>query len=144
MSLRTLARTVCLSVFALWLLPCSAQVVVVVGSNSKVVALTADQVADIYLGRLNAVGRDLKLLPLEQTERALKEDFHRRFTGKTPNQLRAHWAKLVFAGQDNPPAEVPSTTALKDLLAKDARLIGYMDSSDVDASVRVVLTATAR
>lgn len=144
---RSFAHRVCALVtvaLASWTaVPCAADIVVVVGSQSEVKSLTPEQVAEIYLGRLSSATRDIKLRPVEQSEKALKEVFHRHITGKTPNQLRAYWARRVFAGQDNPPAEVKSSAVLKTLLAGDAALVGYMPRADVDNNVRIVLaTAT--
>src|ERR1700722_8040917 len=97
------------------------------------VPLTKDQVADIFLGR------SLPLKPVDLLESSLeREDFYKKVTGRDVAQVRAVWARLIFTGRGKLPKELPDAAAVKKADAADPTLVGYIQKSDVDASVKVV------
>jgi hypothetical protein len=97
------------------------------------VPLTKDQVADIFLGR------SLQLKPVDLLESSLeREDFYKKVTGRDVAQVRAVWARLIFTGRGKLPKELPDAAAVKKAVAADPNLVGYIQKSDVDASVKVV------
>ena len=49
------------------------------------------------------------------------------------------WARLVFTGKGLPPKELPTVAAVKLVVARDPKAIGYIEKSDVDATVKPVL-----
>ncbi len=57
-----------------------------------------------------------------------------------PSQLKALWARLVFSGAAQQPKVLANGAALKKAVADNPDAIGYIDSSEVDASVQVPLT----
>jgi hypothetical protein len=59
-------------------------------------------------------------------------------TGKSPEQLRAYWAKVLFTGRGQPPPIASSSAELKKLLLTNPLAIGYLDATQVDDSVRVL------
>jgi hypothetical protein len=97
--------------------------------------LTKDQVAQVYLGRSNA----LKPLDLPDSN-ALRDEFYKRVTDRDAAQIKAVWSRIIFTGQGQPPKELPDAAAVKRAVAGDAKTVGYIDKSDVDATVKVVLS----
>jgi hypothetical protein len=108
---------------------------VVVVMSASAAPLTRDQLADIYLGRSTT----LKPLDLPEANE-LRETFYKKATGRDSAQIKAVWSRLIFTGQGQPPKEVPDAAAVKKAVASDPKLVGYIDKSDVDASVKVVLS----
>jgi hypothetical protein len=99
------------------------------------VPLTKDQVADIFLGR------SLQLKPVDLLESSLeREDFYKKVTGRDVAQVRAVWARLIFTGRGKLPKELPDAAAVKKAVAADPNLVGYIQKSDVDSSVKVVFS----
>ncbi|WP_220274741.1 phosphate ABC transporter substrate-binding protein [Trinickia dinghuensis] len=120
---------------------CDAQLVVIVSAKSPVSSLSENQVADIYLGRMGQLPGGAQVVPIDLADDAAnRAKFYRIVCGKSPAQLRAYWSKLVFTGSGQPPREVADAEAMKKLVASGASTIGYVDSSQLDASVRAVLT----
>jgi ABC-type phosphate transport system substrate-binding protein len=110
-----------------------ADVVVIV--NPAAPALTQDQIADIYLGRSNA------LTPLDQPESApLRADFYKKATGRDAAQVKATWSRLVFTGKGQAPKELPDSAAVKKAVAADPKAIGYIDKAALDGTVKAALT----
>jgi len=108
---------------------------IVVVMSPAAASLTKDQVANIYLGRSN----DLKPIDLPEAN-AAREAFYKKATDRDPAQVKAVWSRIVFTGQGQPPKEVADPAAVKKAVAADPKTVGYLDKSDVDASVKVVLS----
>jgi ABC-type phosphate transport system substrate-binding protein len=118
-----------------------AEGVVVVSAKSAAKALTADQAADIFLGRSNELPGAGTAVPIDQAEgSALRDEFYEKVASKNPTQLKAYWSKQIFSGKGQPPKAVGDSAAVKSLLSGNPNLIGYIDKSAVDASVKVLLS----
>lgn len=116
-----------------------ADVVVVVGARNSVPSLNDEQVAQIFLGKVGTFPGAGRAVPLDLDEgNPARAEFYRKVTGKDAAQLKAYWAKQIFTGRGQPPKAVPSDAEAKKLLADDPGLIGYIEKSSVDSSVRVV------
>ena len=112
------------------------EVVVVVNPQSAAASMTADQVADVYLGKSSS------LSPVDLPESSeVRTEFYKKIAGKDSAQVKAVWARLVFTGKATPPKEVASSADVKKAVAGDAKAIGYMEKSAVDGTVKVVFTA---
>jgi ABC-type phosphate transport system substrate-binding protein len=112
-----------------------AEVVVVAGSGSSVANMSKEQVADIFLGKSTA------LTPIDQPESSpLREEFYTKVTGKSAAQAKSYWAKMAFTGKGMPPKEGASSDDIKKSLAGNPSLIGYIEKSAVDSSVKTLLT----
>ncbi len=115
-------------------LPALADVVVVVGSGSNAGTLNKDQIADIFLGKSTT------LTPLDQPETSpLRDEFYTKVTGKSAAQAKSYWSKMAFTGKGTPPKEGASSADIKKALAGNPGLIGYIEKSAVDGSVKTLL-----
>ncbi|HEU4604410.1 MAG TPA: hypothetical protein VFS24_20715 [Steroidobacteraceae bacterium] len=120
----------------LWADLASADVVVVVNPSNPVASMTADQVADYFLGKSTA------LQPIDLPESsATRTQFYQKVTGKDAAQVKAVWTRLIFTGKATPPKEVSSSADVKKTVAGNDKAIGYIEKSAVDNSVKVVFTA---
>jgi hypothetical protein len=111
----------------------AGEVVVVMGTAASPVS--KEQLADVYLGRSTA----LKPLDLPESNE-LRDTFYRKVTDRDASQVKAVWSRLIFTGQGQPPKELADAAAVKKAVAADPKLVGYIDKSDVDASVKIVLS----
>jgi ABC-type phosphate transport system substrate-binding protein len=119
----------------------TAGVVAVVSAANPVAALSRNQVVDIFLGRVSRFPDGTAAVPVDQAEGSpAREEFYLEFAGKSPAQLKAHWSKIIFTGRGQPPKEVGNGVALKKRVAENPMAIGYLEESQVDSSVKVVLT----
>ena len=112
-----------------------AEVVVVVGAKAGKAAMTSEQVTDIFLGRDNSME------PVDLSDStSVRNDFYTKVTGKDASQVKAMWTKLIFTGKATPPEIASSAAEVKSKVGANSKAIGYMNKSDVDGSVKVVLT----
>ena len=112
-----------------------AEMVVVVNAKHPAASMTAEQVANIYLGK------DASFAPVDLPESsAVRGEFYQKVAGKDAAQVKAIWARLIFTGKTQPPKEVGSSAdAVKQVAAND-KGIAYVEKSAVDGSVKAVLT----
>jgi ABC-type phosphate transport system substrate-binding protein len=126
--------------FSLEIATARADIVVVVSSASAVTTLDKDQVVDIFLGKSARFSNGERAIPIDQREGTAERDkFYASFADRSAAQLKAHWSKIIFTGRGRPPRVVSNSRELKNLLLENPNSIGYLERSDVDDSVRVVL-----
>ena len=118
-----------------------ADVVVIVSAKSPITALTKDQVSDLFLGKVATFPDGGQAVPIEQPDSvAAHDEFHSKVTGKTNVQIKSHWSRMVFTGKGSPPKEVPNSSEVKKLVAANPNMIGYVEKSALDGSVKAVLS----
>jgi ABC-type phosphate transport system substrate-binding protein len=114
-------------------------VVAVVSGRNAVVSLSKNQLVDIFLGRSVRFPNGDPAVPIDQAEGTdARNEFYSRFAGKTATQIKAHWSKVIFTGRGQPPRAVSNSAEIKKLLASNLNVIGYIEESAVDDSVKVV------
>jgi len=115
--------------------------VVIIGHPSGPDSISANQVRDLYLNRSQALPDGQSAKPFELPEGdATRAEFHSKVTGRNDAQLKAFWSQQVFTGRGQPPEEAGNASAMKAQVASTPGAIGYIDSADVDDSVKVILT----
>lgn len=113
-----------------------ADVVVVASVNSPINSLSKEQSSDIFLGKTTSY------TPLDQPESSpLREEFYSKVTGKSASQAKSYWSKLSFTGKGTPPKEGRNSDDIKKQVADNPKLVGYIEKSAVDSSVKVIFAA---
>lgn len=114
-----------------------ADLVVVTGSNSTITSLTETEVRQLFSGQLKTVaGQRVQALDLPNSGQH-REEFYRKLMGRTPEQMRAYWTRLIFTGQGKPPREVSNTQELTTLVGS-GEYIGYLPADAAGGNVRVL------
>jgi ABC-type phosphate transport system substrate-binding protein len=117
-----------------------ADVVAVVSSTSPITSLTTTQVADIFLGKVSRFPNGALAIPIDQARGSqIREEFYASYAGKSSAQILSYWAKIIFTGRGQPPKAAASTTEVRKLLAENPQAIGYIERSEVDGTVRVLV-----
>ena len=117
-----------------------ADVAVIVHPTSTVASMTAEDVARIFLGKTNNFPGGAQAIPINQDDgSAARTKFNEDVCKKNASQYKAYWSQLMFTGKGTPPKDAGKDAAVKALIAANPNMIGYIDSSAVDASVKVVL-----
>ncbi len=118
----------------------SAEVVVIVSASSAITRLTHEQVTRIFLGKTDTFPNGSHVVPIDQSEgNAARDEFYSKVAKKNSSQLAAYWAKIIFTGDGRPPNLLGSNVAVRNAVADNPNVIGYIDKSAVDSSVRVIL-----
>jgi hypothetical protein len=94
--------------------------------------LTREQVADVFLGRAP------RALPVDLPHDApARTEFYRRATDRDLAQVRAVWSRVIFTGKAPAPKECPDAAAVKKAVAENPRVVGYIEKSALDSTVKV-------
>ena len=118
----------------------AADLVVVVSAHSTITTLRAEQVADIFLSEATRFPDGGEVVALDlPIGSPLRDDFYLKVANRTPALMKAYWTKKIFTGRGQPPRELPNSVAVRKLVAENPALIGYIERSALDASVRPVL-----
>ncbi|HET8707817.1 MAG TPA: phosphate ABC transporter substrate-binding protein [Pseudomonadales bacterium] len=119
----------------------AADVAVIVHPSYGVATATPDDLSKLFLGKTDALPGGDRLVPLDQAEgSAARNSFYKQVANKNAAQLNAYWSRLIFTGQGQPPKAVESDAVVLDLVAKNPSLVGYINASQVNTSVKVVAT----
>ena len=118
----------------------AAELAVIVSARSNISMLSADQVAEIFLFQTNRFPNGNEVVPIDQDLGSpLRDEFYSKVTNRTPALVKAHWARLIFTGRGQPPAEVDGNAAMRRMIAENPGMIGYVERTALDPSVRAVL-----
>lgn len=118
-----------------------ADVVVIVNPSTLENSVSAQDVANIFLGKKTELSSGTQVTPVDQEEgSALRDEFYIKIADRNPAQVKAHWATMIFTGRGTPPAVAMDSMEVKNMVASEPGLIGYIDSADVDNNVKVILT----
>jgi ABC-type phosphate transport system substrate-binding protein len=92
------------------------------------------------MGKTSTLG-GASLTPIDQAEDSdAREEFYEKAAGKTQAQMNAHWSRVVFTGKGQPPRALSDDDQVKEAVAKDKSLIGYIDSGALDSTVKKVMS----
>lgn len=119
-------------------LNCAYAQVVIVNAQNPATALTKAQVEQIFMGKSTSMPGGGSATPIDNA--ALRDGFYKNLTGKSGEQVKAHWAKLEFTGMGKAPAEGASGKAVAEQVGKNPAAIGYVDKAEVGPGVKAVLT----
>jgi len=115
------------------------QLVVVMARELGTVRLSRSEINDIFLGRLRHLPDGRPVIPLDLDEGSvLRDRFYLEVLDRTPAQVRAHWARLLFTGRGTPPRSVDSAQQAILAIANDHRLIAYVQRSNLSDALVVV------
>ncbi|EIK43698.1 hypothetical protein O59_003578 [Cellvibrio sp. BR] len=118
---------------------CVAEVAVIVHPSSAIASMSEDEIARLFLGKTKSFPGGAQAVPINQNEgSAVREKFNETVCKKNASQYKAYWSQLVFTGKGTPPKDGGDDAGVKALVAANTNMIGYVDASVVDASVKVV------
>ena len=102
-------------------------------------SFSVEDLAQIYLRRKRHWGDGEIIVPLNLASgMPLRARFSQRVLHQGEERLADYWNRRYYDGL-LPPATLASTAAVRRYVAADTRAIGYLNATEVDASVRVVL-----
>ena len=109
------------------------EIVVIV--NPATAPISKDQLTDLYLAKGGA------LIPIDQAaDSAIYAEFYKKATGRDTAQIKTIWSRILFTGRGVPPKQLPDSAAVKKAVAANPKAVGYIEKSDVDASVKVAFS----
>lgn len=112
--------------------------VVVVSVESAIGTLSKSQVRQLFNGQLRRVS-GVTVKPLDLPGGGVtRDDFYQQVTGKTAEQMKSYWARMIFTGRGMPPREVSSEREMGMLVSSDPGFVGYLDETRLPKGMKVV------
>jgi ABC-type phosphate transport system substrate-binding protein len=127
--------------FLLVLLPtavAAADFVVVVNRDNPVDSLDRDEVKKIFLGRKTFWDDGAGIDVILQEEGEVHQNFVLEIVHKSPRQFEMYWKMALFSGTGIPPKQRPDSRGVKAAVAANPKMIGYIDSRQLDDTVKEV------
>jgi ABC-type phosphate transport system substrate-binding protein len=116
-------------------LPIRAEVVVISSTRNTIEHVSQDDVSYIFMGRYRKLPDGSTARPLDlEADSPVRKAFYRQLVDKSPEEINAYWARLVFAGRTTPPAETKGQEELLEKVANDPKAIGYIDRAYLNHS----------
>lgn len=116
-----------------------ADLVLVTSPQSGIERLTQDDVINIYLGRYRRLPSGVVAEPIDHApESEQRARFYRRLVNKSPAEINAYWARLVFSGKTQPPQVVEGVDNVLRLVTTRPGVLAYLERTQVDGRVRIV------
>lgn len=99
------------------------------------------EIKRLYLAKAKSFSDGTLAIPLNHQDSSdARKNFDKAILGKSESQMKSYWAKLVFTGKATPLKQVTNDDEVLELVAKNPSAIGYIDSSKVNDSVKVIHT----
>ncbi|PLY06916.1 MAG: hypothetical protein C0622_00455 [Desulfuromonas sp.] len=116
-----------------------AAMVVIVHPKNGTESMNQRQLVDLYMGRSMNFPNGEPALTLDQAANSqARADFYHLLVDKNLAQVNAYWARLLFTGRSTPPRPLDDSRAVLKAVSENPSAIGYLDSSEIDSSVKVV------
>ena len=119
-------------------LAASEKVVVIVHiDNTNVV--NKQMIVKIYTGAVKSWPDGTPVFALDQANNSsARSGFYASVVGKSKVTMRAIWAQNIFSGRGLPPKLAEPDEEMKKLVSSNKNAVGYILSSSVDDSIKVV------
>ena len=110
---------------------------IIISRKVPLTGISVEQIRDIYLQKRHSMG-DQKIIPLNLVgQDPSRIAFEGSVIGMGRDRLNAYWVKQHFQG-NTPPITQPSHESIKAFVQNVEGSIGYIPTSMVDSSVRVI------
>lgn len=118
-----------------------AGIVIIGHPDDTTRSLDKKKASEVFLGKNNRMYDGTRVQVIDQSEEnAIRDKFYQSLVDKNRRQMQAYWINRIFTGRGTPPAPVGGDADVKAIIAASPGYIGYIDSSQADDSVRVLMT----
>jgi len=119
----------------------AAEVKVIANSNVTDSGLSADVIADVFLGKVGSLPSGVKAVPIDQDEgSAVRDEFYSKASKKDSAQLKAYWSRLIFTGKGQPPKSVADDGDVVAQVSSTPGAIGYVSGGASVGGAKVLMT----
>ena len=117
-----------------------ADIFIIVNTANPIRGLSAQEVADLYLGRTRTYPDGTPARVLDRpSDHQVREQFFRLLVNMPPAQVNAYWARLTFTGRQKPPEVINDDPAVIASVSKSERAIGYVAYRPTHPDIHVIL-----
>lgn len=115
-----------------------ANVVVIGPVSLPIHQLTQTEIQHLFMGKTETIN-DIQLIPKNRENRVLYKEFCETILGKSTHQIRSYWARMIFTGQQKPPAQI-DREKLESELHSTPPIITYALSQEVPQGWKILFS----
>jgi len=115
-----------------------SQIVIIVNKNNSLNEISKNELKQIFLAQRTSFqnGQSIELAEYAKS----KSKFYDQLFGWNLLRVKKHWMGLIFSGMhSSAPKEFKLANELLDFIQKNDGAIGFVDISEVDKSVKMLL-----
>jgi len=117
-----------------------AQTAIIVHPSNSNSNLSTNVIKKIFLAKKDTFPNGAKATPVDQPESSgIRPEFYQAVANKSEAQMKSYWSRMIFSGKGVPPDVLDDDAAVKNWVSANKGGIGYIDNSQVDATVKVIL-----
>jgi len=116
----------------------TGKVVVIVNKEVPAESLSADELKLIYLGKKTFWSNNKKIELSVHQEGTVHEKFLKKYLGKTPEQFRNYWNKILYTGKGIPPTPFKTGKEVVEYVEKTEGAVGYVSAGTAREGVKTV------
>ena len=117
-----------------------AEIAVIVHPQNNA-TLDETAIKRIFMGKVKKFDNGKVALPMNASkDMATREAFNKQVLGRSGEQVKAYWSKLMFSGKGTMPRELASDSEIISTVSSNTGAISYVDTSAVTSAVKVIAT----
>jgi len=125
--------------FCLPVLSHAETMVVVAAKSSSLSSLSMAEAQQVFSGQLRSLnGASVQTVDLPSGN-DMRNLFYQKLLGRSPDQMRSHWARLIFTGKARPPRETSGIAEVLSVVGASDNILGYVPESAVNDRVKVLM-----
>jgi len=112
-------------------------IAIVTNSENESITISQSDAINIFLGRYRRYDNGQTAKPYDNA--ALKTEFYKKLVNKSPAQIKAYWARLIFSGRTMPPKTLETNKAVISQIKNNKLAISYIPLAQVTDDVKILL-----
>ncbi len=99
--------------------------------------ITKAEAVNIFMGRFRQYPNGQRAKPYDNN--SSKNTFYKKLINKSPAEVKAYWARLIFSGRTLPPKSLKDSTTVIEKIQSDKQAISYIPLNQANESVKILL-----
>jgi ABC-type phosphate transport system substrate-binding protein len=127
--------------------PCSSEsysndIAIITNVNNDNLQISQSEAINIFMGRYRRFSDGSKAIPIDNG--SIKNMFYMQLVNKSPSEIKAYWATLIFSGRTQPPKDLEDTNHVINAVKQEPQAIAYIPANQVNNKVKVLLILRGR
>lgn len=112
---------------------------IIVSPGSSIQTLSSSKVVRFYTAKELTLDDGKSVVLVEQSPgQPTRDTFYQNILKKSESSVKRKWTKMLFTGKATPPIVLKNDADVKRYIASNPGSIGYISTSSVDDTVKVV------
>jgi ABC-type phosphate transport system substrate-binding protein len=120
----------------------SNDIAIITNINNDNLQISHSEAINIFMGRYRRFSDGSKAIPIDND--SIKNMFYMQLVNKSPSEIKAYWATLIFSGRTQPPKSMEDTSKVINTVKQEPQAIAYIPANQVNNKVKVLLILRER